>query len=81
MAVAQAGCADGNPDCSTAWVVVRAILHVMDGVGQAGGLAVIGESLFLPTRAAAPRARIEPSIRPVPFVAGDSIGLGLHGNF
>lgn len=51
MAVAQAGCAKGNPDCSTAWVVVRAILQAMDGIGQAGGLAVIGEALFLPTRA------------------------------
>lgn len=82
MAVAQAGCAKGNPDCSTAWVVVRAILQAMDGVGQAGGLAVIGEALFLPTRSEKPRVHTRaPRLVPVPFVAGDSIGLGLTGAF
>jgi hypothetical protein len=83
MAVAQAGCAEGNPDCSTAWVVVRAILQAMDGVGQAGGLAVIGESLFLPTRAASPArsGKNQLTLRPVPFVVGDSVGLGFHGKF
>ena len=93
MAVAQAGCAKGNPDCSTAWVVVRAILQAMDGVGQAGGLAVLGEALFLPTRdhvrpqagsesGTARSASVAPSIRPVPFVgSGDTIGLGLNGTF
>jgi hypothetical protein len=94
MAVAQAGCAKGNPDCSTAWVVVRAILQAMDGVGQAGGLLVLGEALFLPTRdhvrpqasdeqrAVRNRASLAPRIRAVPFVGdGDSVGLGLHGTF
>lgn len=82
MALSQAGCSDGNPDCSKVWVVVRAILNVVEGVGQAGGLAVLGESLFLPTREPSHRAAItRPSIEPVPFVAGDSLGLGLRGNF
>jgi hypothetical protein len=83
MAVAQAGCAKGNPDCSTAWVVIRAILQGMDGVGQAGGLLVLGEALFLPTREPARnRASVTPSIRPVPFVGdGDGVGLGLVGTF
>lgn len=82
MAVGQAGCSKGNPDCSTAWVVVRAILQAMDGVGQAGGLAVIGESLFLPTREPVrARTSVAPSLRPVPFVAGDALGFGFHGSF
>lgn len=82
MAVSQAGCSDGNPDCSKVWVVVRAILHVVEGVGQAGGLAVLGESLFLPTREPSHRAASTlPRVEPVPFVAGDSLGLGLRGNF
>lgn len=82
MALSQAGCSDGNPDCSKVWVVVRAILHVVEGVGQAGGLAVLGESLFLPTREPSHRAASTlPSVEPVPFVAGDSLGLGLRGNF
>ena len=82
MALSQAGCSAGNPDCSQVWVVVRAILNVVEGVGQAGGLAVLGESLFLPTREPSPRARVQrPSLEPVPFVAGDSLGLGLRGNF
>jgi hypothetical protein len=82
MAVAQAGCGAGNAGCSTTWVVVRAILQAMDGVGQAGGLAVIGESLFLPTRAPSTRsASVLPSVRPIPFVAGDALGVGFHGSF
>jgi len=82
MAVSQAGCADGNPDCSQVWVVVRAIIQAMNGVGQVGGLAVLGESLFLPTREPSRRAAIpRPSIEPIPFVAGDTVGLGVRGNF
>jgi hypothetical protein len=95
MAVANAGCNRGDPDCSTAWVVVRAILHAMDGIGQVGGLAVLGEALFLPTRdhvragVVRPRAgnaratsSTAPTFRAVPLVgAGDSVGLGLHGTF
>jgi len=62
--------------------------------GQAGGLLVVGEALFLPTRdharpqasdeqpAVRNRASLAPSIRAVPFVGdGDSVGLGLHGTF
>ena len=82
MAVSQAGCSDGNSDCSKVWVVFRAILNVVEGVGQAGGLAVLGESLFLPTREPSRRAASTlPSVQPVPFVAGDSLGLGVRGNF
>jgi hypothetical protein len=83
MAVAQAGCNAGDPGCSKTWVVVRAILQAIDGVGQAGGLAVIGESLFLPTREPSARtsASVVPHVRAVPFVVGDALGVGFHGSF
>jgi hypothetical protein len=82
MAVGQAGCSKGNPDCSTAWVVIRAILQAMDGVGQAGGLAVIGESLFLPTQEPSrTRTSVLSSVRPVPYVSDDTLGIGFHGSF
>jgi hypothetical protein len=74
----------GEPNCGTALVVVRGILAGVDAVGQAGGLALALEGLFMPVRSAQ-RARVSPSrthawVRPVPFVAGrDGVGLGLVG--
>ncbi|MEB2310589.1 MAG: hypothetical protein OZ921_16470 [Sorangiineae bacterium] len=92
MALADTGCAANDPGCSTVTVVLRAILTTMAGVGQAGGLAVMAESLFLPTYAEAPAAprRARPRLQrgaalelePVPVVgAPGSIGLGLAGRF
>ncbi|HEY4157754.1 MAG TPA: hypothetical protein VGM29_06635 [Polyangiaceae bacterium] len=49
MALSHTGCGHVS-DCSTVVVVLRAIATSLDAVGQAGGLAVIGEGLFLPTR-------------------------------
>jgi hypothetical protein len=86
MAIGQAGCPEDNPGCSKAWVVVRAILMGIDGVGQAGGTLVLGEALVLPT-SSTPVERAVPasealSVRPVPFVSGDgALGLGLVGRF
>jgi hypothetical protein len=84
LAMPHFGCGDGEPNCGTALVVIRGILAGMDGVGQAGGLLVALESLFLPTRApareATPRATKHAWVRPVPFVAGrDGVGLGIVG--
>ena len=93
MALADTGCADDDPDCSTFIVVLRAILTTMDGVGQAGGVAVIGEALFLPTASAAapPRRRRAPRpgggsdsfrLRPTPVASGkNGIGIGIAGTF
>jgi hypothetical protein len=92
MALGETGCADDDPDCSTIIVVLRAVLTTIDGVGQAGGLAVALESLFLPTAAqnAAPRRRHRPKpvegtdsfqIRPAPVLTGRTLGLGLSGTF
>ncbi len=92
MALAETGCADDDPGCSTFTVVLRAILTTMDAVGQTGGVLVAAEAMFLPTqeRAAAPKRRPLPRlqreqgfrVRPVPYTAGkDGLGLGLVGRF
>lgn len=91
MALADTGCAEDDPDCSTFIVVLRAILTTMDAVGQTGGVAVMAEALFLPTQdQSAPRRRERPRlrretgvvVRPAPMVAGsDGVGLGVVGSF
>jgi hypothetical protein len=88
LALADSGCADNDPDCSTFKQVARAILTAMDGVGQAGGLAVVAEALFLPTaaRRSAPRRTSSRArslrIRPMPVMTDEGgVGLGFSGHF
>jgi hypothetical protein len=90
LALADTGCADSEPDCDTVIVVVRAILTTIDGIGQAGGIGMVLESLFMPTAESTARtsspssdsASTETEIRPVPIVAGkDGVGLGVVGRF
>jgi hypothetical protein len=70
--------------------VLRAILTTIDGIGQAGGIGMVLESLFMPTaestaRSSSPSsdsASNETEIRPVPIVTGkDGVGLGVVGRF
>lgn len=81
MSLAHTGCRDDDPDCNTTTVVLRVVLTVIDGVGQLGGLAAVGEALFLPTR----RAEAKPTevgVRPAPFVSGrDGLGFAVVGAF
>lgn len=83
LAMRHLECGSGEPNCGTALVIVRGVLAGLDGVGQAGGLLVALESLFLPTRAPTralvPRASKHAWVRPVPFLEGDAIGLGIVG--
>lgn len=86
MALGDTGCADDNPNCSTFTVVLRAVLTAIDGVGQAGGLAVVIEGLFLPTAPDVPvrDTRKPPALRlrPVPVAIGkDTLGFGVVGQF
>ncbi len=95
MSLGKTGCADNDPGCSTFLVVLRAILTTMDAVGQTGGVAVMGEALFMPATAEGPSRSQKPlpplklpprkqsvELRPVPFLAGhDGMGLGLVGRF
>lgn len=91
MALADTGCADTDPDCSTFIVVLRAILTTMDAVGQTGGVLVMGEALFLPTAEPAPvgprrEPRAErkpgPTMFPAPMSTGkNGWGFGIVGRF
>ncbi len=93
MALADTGCADDDPGCSTFTVVLRAILTTMDAVGQTGGVAVMVEALATPTQVATPQRKKLPPVRlrregakiewrPVPYTAGkDGFGLGIAGHF
>lgn len=93
MALGETGCGNVS-DCSKVLVVLRAIATTIDGIGQAGGLAIAAEGLFLPTqerrdrkRAAAERRHtIQPSAsfswRPTFVDAGkNSVGVGVLGVF
>jgi hypothetical protein len=94
LALSKTGCPTSTPDCSKVTLVIGAILEVIDGVAQAGGLGVIGEGLFLNTSSArsaprkaeaGPTARryaTAPTVRAVPFnFEKGGIGLGVVGTF
>ena len=84
LALEHTGC-PSRGDCNEFTMVLRAIATVVDGVGQLGGLLVIGEAAFLPTRSTTGERRASApkvALRPAPFVAGrDGVGLGLTGAF
>jgi hypothetical protein len=82
MAIANTGCSEKDPDCSTVTLVFTAVLMGMDGVLQAGGLGLAVESVFMKTATPKSRSSALPTLRPVPYVAGkDAMGLGLAGTF
>jgi hypothetical protein len=89
MSLAETGCRDDEPDCSTFEVVLRAILTGIDGVGQAGGLLVAIEGAFLPTENSATLesdARRETSPRVVVTpgqlsATSDAWGVKVSGSF
>ena len=49
LAIAHNGCPADEPDCSKTIVVLRSIVSALDGIAQAGGLAIALEGLFMPT--------------------------------
>ena len=49
MALSHTGCYGGG-DCNTLLIVLGAIATSLDGIGQAAGLALAGEGLFMPTQ-------------------------------
>ncbi len=81
VALSHSGC--GNvADCSKVLVVVRAIATTIDAIGQASGLAIAGEGLFLPTREpkrAVPEARVE--WHPTFDAGKNTVGVGVLGVF
>ncbi len=84
MQLSQTGCPKNTPDSCTFPLVAGAILIVLDGVAQIGGLGMVGEGLFLKTSSAAPAPRKAegPTVRAVPLQFGkDGMGLGFVGTF
>jgi hypothetical protein len=87
MALTHTGCG-GGPDCNTFLVVLGAIATTLDGIGQAAGLALAGEGLFMPTQE--PK-RARAALRATPhsdfawrptFDAGkNTVGFGVLGVF
>lgn len=83
MALGRTGCPTSDPDCSTIPLAFGALLAILDGVAQVGGLAVVGEGLFLKTSSKPPVQKAEgPTVHAVPlsFQKG-GLGLGLTGTF
>ena len=84
LALGKTGCPTNNPGCSAVPLVLGALLNVLDGVAQAGGLGVLGEGLFLNTssaRPAPPKAQ-GPTVHAVPFnFEAGGVGLGVIGTF
>jgi hypothetical protein len=52
FAIANVGCGSAERSCDTVTLVVRSVLAGISGVGQVGGIGVLLEGLFMPTRAA-----------------------------
>jgi hypothetical protein len=92
MSLFETGCPSTTPDCSTFWMVVGAVFKGLSGVGQAGGIFIMLEGLFLPTLAPQKAAVLAPpadaarrstaarfTVVPTPLPSG--AGVGVIGNF
>jgi hypothetical protein len=87
IAFSHSGCGP-VADCHEAIVVLRAIATALDGIGQIGGVALMGQGLFLPTQE---HARARTSWQPLrgygvemqpTFDAGkNTVGFGVLGVF
>jgi len=85
MALSNNTCPEGTPDCSTIWLVARGVLEVLDGIGQAGGLGIALEGLFLktgPNAASRPDAPSQPQKKkqPAPPPSENPLTPGTPGN-
>jgi len=85
MALSHSGCGNVS-DCSTVIVVLRAIATTLDGIGQATGLGLAAEGLFLPTQEPnRKRAELKPNggvqWRPTFDAGKNTVGFGVLGVF
>jgi hypothetical protein len=83
LSLSKTGCPESDPGCSTAPLVIGAILTIFDGVAQVGGLGILGEGLFLRTSSGRPAQKAQgPTVRALPlsFEKG-GVGLGVLGTF
>jgi hypothetical protein len=83
LSLGKTRCPESDPDCNALPLALGALLTIVDGVVQAGGLAVIGEGLFLKTSSGRPQQKAEgPTVRAVPFnFERGGVGLGVVGSF
>jgi len=89
MALAKLGCPVVNgvasSDCTTGTLFLHGALTAVDGLAQVGGLALVGEALFMTTRPAAEpeRVRQTPSLALAarPVVRPGLAGVALAGTF
>jgi hypothetical protein len=67
LAIAHNGCAASEGEnCSTVWLVMRAIAEGIGGIAQAGGVLVMLEGVFMPTQYKAETRRTPQTPSPTP---------------
>jgi hypothetical protein len=79
--------ADNKHSCN-AFVYVRGILFVIDGIAQIAGLGLVAEGIFMKTEGGRPAKKslalglpFGITVHPVPVASARSTGLGVIGNF
>lgn len=75
MKLFQTGCSDTAPSCNEFLIAVGAVLAGLDGLGQAGGIGLLLEGIFMQTRP--PTA--PPSAAPTRSGWGTGLHLGSDG--
>jgi hypothetical protein len=88
IAFSHSGCGP-VADCHEALVVLRAFATLLDGIGQAGGVMLMAQGLFLPTREPAARAHTSwkpfrgyaVEMQPTLDAGKNTVGLGVAGVF
>ena len=84
LAFAHSGCGP-VASCSKVIVVIRAIATMLDGIGQASGVAFVGEGLFLPTqepkRIPAEALQQHFELHPTFDAGKNTVGFGVLGVF
>jgi hypothetical protein len=85
LAFAHSGCGR-VASCSEVIVVLRAIATALDGIGQASGVAFVGEGLFLPTQEpkrvpAEAASELHFEVHPTFDAGKNTVGFGVLGVF
>lgn len=94
MSLGKLGCPAREPTCDGGFIALRAILIGVEAAMQLGGLALVGEGIFLKTESSAPPAkkglasaapasppkkRSSAFVLPVPVVGTSPVGGGYAG--
>jgi hypothetical protein len=86
IALGNLGCGSDQNNCGPA-TGARVAAYIIDGIVQAGGLALIAEGIFMKTESAAPKAsafmlrRGGFELKPVPVLSPTMQGIGMAGTF